>query len=484
MSLKSIRRTLIGHFRRSLIGGLLLLLPVALTYMIMRFLFDLVDGVLRPLIEWILGQFGIELTLPGPGIIAAVIIIYLIGAIATFRLGSKVVDLARTSLLRIPFLGTIYSANRQLVESFSGSSVTGFKRVVLVQFPRANAWSLGFLTGVTDAVGVDRLIMTYVPTAPLPNSGFVVLMPPKDVLDTDLSVPEAMQLIFSGGIVSPGTIRTKKIDVAEVERQIQQMELPSKAITKAVGESVSSVVSKATRISVKRLRRSSAKAVRAAGAARHGSGSVARDAMIGTMYAVDGLGARSVDDVRNAAMGVVLGVRDATGVTTKILHDVVAGAIHGGKGRDIENASVRGAAEGTMQVANSVGIPPDQAVSQISRAIVEALKDSEEELIEGAKATIKGIIAGTAISTENVLDAARLSGFELVYNAAGIGFADLGSLATAISEAAAEAGSELSLDAEGLANAASEGSLRAADEVSDSAGDAVRSAMGGKPDGG
>ena len=182
-------------------------------------------------------------------------------------------------------------------------------------------------------------------------------------------------------------------------------------------------------------------------------------------------------------MGVVLGVRDATGVTTKILHDVVAGAIQGGKGRDIENASVRGAAEGTMQVANSVGIPPDQAVSQISRAIVEALKDSEEELIEGAKATIKGIIAGTAISTENVLDAARLSGFELVYNAAGIGFADLGSLATAISEAAAEVGSELSLDAEGLANAASEGCLKAADEVSDSAGDAVRFAMGGKLNG-
>ena len=197
---------------------------MALTYVIVRFLFDLVDGLLSPWIQWTLGQFGIEWTLPGPGVVAAVVIVYLIGAFATFSLGSIVLDWARASLLRIPFIGTLYSANRQLIESFSGTSVTGFKRVVLVQFPRAEAWSLGFLTGVTDAAGAERLIMTYVPTAPLPNSGFVVLMRPEDVLDTDLSVPDAMQLLFSGGIISPRTISTRKIDVAEVERQIQEME--------------------------------------------------------------------------------------------------------------------------------------------------------------------------------------------------------------------------------------------------------------------
>ena len=215
---------MVRHIRRSLISGLLLLLPVALTYVIVRFLFDLVDGLLSPWIQWTLGQFGIEWTLPGPGVVAAVVIVYLIGAFATFSLGSIVLDWARASLLWIPFIGTLYSANRQLIECFSGTSVTGFKRVVLVQFPRAEAWSLGFLTGVTDAAGAERLIMTYVPTAPLPNSGFVVLTRPEDVLDTDLSVPDAMQLLFSGGIISPRTISARKIDVAEVERQIQEME--------------------------------------------------------------------------------------------------------------------------------------------------------------------------------------------------------------------------------------------------------------------
>ena len=126
-AVNSIRRSIGSHFRRSLISGLLLLIPVALTYVIIRFLFDLVDGFLGPWIRWVLEQFGIDWTLPGPGIIAAVVIIYLMGAFATFKVGRAAVDWARASLLRVPFVGTIYSANRQLIESFSGTSVTGFK---------------------------------------------------------------------------------------------------------------------------------------------------------------------------------------------------------------------------------------------------------------------------------------------------------------------------------------------------------------------
>ena len=461
--LDRIRHSLARHVRRSLISGVLLLLPVALTYVIIRFLFDLADGVLRPWIEWCLGQFGIEWTLPGPGVVAAVVIVYLVGALATFGLGRMAVDWARSSLLRVPFVGTVYSANRQLVESFSGTSTTGFKRVVLVQFPRAGAWSLGFLTGITDADGVERLIMTYVPTAPLPNSGFVVLMPPQDVLDTDLSVPDAMQLMFSGGIVSPSTIKTRKIDLEEVERQIRQTDLPANAIAEAVGRSVSAVASRATKLSVKRLRRSAAKAVRAATPGVHEPGPVARDAMMGAMHAVDVVGGRSVDQVRDATIGVVLGVRDAAGMTTRTLHDAVAGAILGGKGRDVENATVQGAAEGTMQVAASVGLPIDQAVTQISRATMASLEESDMDLIEGGKATMRGVISGAVAVREDVLSAARHCAYELVFNGAQAGLTDLDSLCAALGEVAAETGADLSLETRALANAVAEGVGQALD---------------------
>ena len=477
MTLNSIRHSLGSHIRGSLISGLLLLLPIALTYLIIRFVFDLADGVLRPWIEWIVRQFGFDLTLPGPGIVAAVIVVYLIGALVSFRLGRSVVDWARASLLRIPFVGTIYSANRQLVESFSGTSVTGFKRAVLVQFPRADSWSLGFLTGITDADGVDRLIMTYVPTAPLPNSGFVVLMSPRDVLDTDLTVPEAMQLIFSGGIVSPRTIKTREIDVAEVERQMQQADVPAKAITKAVGKSVSAAASGATRLSVGKLRRTSARALRGA---EHGSGSVARDAMIGAVEAVNEAGPHSIDRVRDATKGVVLGVGEATGMTTRVLRDAVSGAIQAGRGRDTQGATLQGAAEGTMEAASSVGIPAGQAVTEISRATVDALRDSEEDLIEGGKATMKGVIAGAATGSDNVFSAARRSAYELVSSAARIGLKDLGSLATALAEAAVEARVESFVDPVRLEKAIARGSVEAADEAGETAGDAVRSAMAGR----
>ncbi len=477
MTLNSIRRSLGSHIRGSLISGLLLLLPIALTYLIIRFVFDLVDGVLRPWIEWIVRQFGFDLTLPGPGIVAAVIVVYLIGALVSFRLGRSVVDWARASLLRIPFVGTIYSANRQLVESFSGTSVTGFKRVVLVQFPRADSWSLGFLTGIADADGVERLIMTYVPTAPLPNSGFVVLMPPKDVLDTDLTVPEAMQLIFSGGIVSPRTIRTRKIDVAEVERQMRQTELPAKAITKAVGKSVSAAASGATRLSVGKLRRTSARAVRDA---EHRSGSVARDAMIGAVEAVSEAGPYSIDRVRDATKGVVLGVGEATGMSTRVLRDAVSGAIQAARGRDTQAETLQGAAAGTVEAASSVGIPTDQAVAEISRATMDALGDSDEDLIKGGKATMKGVIAGAGTARENVLAAARHTAYELVSNAARIGLRDLGALATALAEAAVEARVESSVDPVRLQKAVARGSVVAAVEAGDNAGDAVRSAMAGR----
>ncbi len=217
---------LVGHVRLSLITGLILLIPVALTYLILRFMFDVVDGVLKPWLEWILERFGVDWTVPGPGFALALILIYLAGVfvafkVGHFKVGHMVVGKVQTTALRVPFVGTIYSATRQLVESFSGSTETGFKRVVLIEFPREHVWSLGFLTDIVTVHGVDRMAMVYVPTAPLPNSGFMALIPFEDVLDTDLSVPVAMQMVFSAGIVSPESIHTRKIDVPTLETEVR-----------------------------------------------------------------------------------------------------------------------------------------------------------------------------------------------------------------------------------------------------------------------
>lgn len=214
------------HFRRALINGLLLIVPVALTYFIVRFLFDLIDGLLRPSTDWSFTRFGLDWTVPGPGLLAAVILIYLVGMLTTFGLGKWAVDRLQRLFFRIPLIGTIYSTSHQLVESFTGTSTVGFQRVILVEFPKDNTWSIGFLTGISDVEGMDTLIRAYIPTAPFPNSGFVIFFRPEDVLDTDLSVPAAIQLVFSGGVVSPKAIGARKLNIAELKVAPQRPHAP------------------------------------------------------------------------------------------------------------------------------------------------------------------------------------------------------------------------------------------------------------------
>ena len=209
-----LRRRIGAHLRRTLITGSLLLIPVALTYLLLRFIFDLVDGVLQPGIQLLLERLGVDWTVPGLGVVVAVAFIYLAGFTFASAMGRRVVGWGQAAVLRMPLIGTVYSATRRLVESFSGTEETGFKRVVMVQYPRLGAWSIGFLTAITSTTAGGRYAVVYIPTAPLPNSGWVAVVPVDDVLDTDLSVRAAMQMVFSGGILSPDEIKTSKLEEA------------------------------------------------------------------------------------------------------------------------------------------------------------------------------------------------------------------------------------------------------------------------------
>ena len=213
--LRQPRKWLAVHLRRAFIAGSLLLVPVALTYLILVFIYDVVNGVLQPAVEEVFAWAGREdWAFPGVGLVAAVILIYLAGIVVARGLGVKTVRWVQGTTLRVPLIGTIYSASRQLVESFSGTGKTGFKRVVMVQYPRKGYWAIGFLTAITTNDAVERLAVVYIPTAPLPNSGWLALVPFSEVYDTDVTPQEAMRFVFSGGIVSPETIKMVKMPEA------------------------------------------------------------------------------------------------------------------------------------------------------------------------------------------------------------------------------------------------------------------------------
>ena len=187
-----------GHLRRALVRGLFVMIPAVLTYMVLKLLFDVVDGVLQPLVEKGLGS-----RIPGLGLLFLVVLIYLVGLLVANVLGRRMVELLKRGFLRIPVIGNVYSTAGKLIDSFSGSSDMGFKRVVAIEHPRKGAWTLGFLTSFIEEAPSKRMAIIYIPTAPMPNSGWVAILPVEEVYDTDLSIDTAMSLVLSGGITAP-----------------------------------------------------------------------------------------------------------------------------------------------------------------------------------------------------------------------------------------------------------------------------------------
>ena len=200
-----------GHIRATFIAGVLILVPVAITYVLVFWVFNSIDGLLQPIIEEITDRH-----IPGLGLLVLLIIVYLLGLIWTKRLGRRTIRTLQLFLLKIPLIGAVYGPARKLIESFTGESTAGFKRVVVVEYPKQGTWMIGFLTGISNVVPGTTMGVIYLPTAPTPNSGWVAMVPIQNIYDTTMTVQEAMSMVLSGGISSPVQIDLKPMDPLEV----------------------------------------------------------------------------------------------------------------------------------------------------------------------------------------------------------------------------------------------------------------------------
>ncbi|HGE69960.1 TPA: DUF502 domain-containing protein, partial [Candidatus Poribacteria bacterium] len=181
---QSFWRKLLNAVRRNIVAGLLFLLPIAITYLVLRFLFNTIDGVIYPAIQQILMYFAPRLArnLPrGTGIVILLILVYFIGLLGSNILGKWVGKFIQRLFLRVPIVGVIYSTAKQLIESFSGEGTTGFKRVVMIEYPRTNCWAIGFLTNLANDENGEQMALVYIPTTPTPNSGWLAIVPIEDV---------------------------------------------------------------------------------------------------------------------------------------------------------------------------------------------------------------------------------------------------------------------------------------------------------------
>ena len=204
------------HISRMILTGFLIMIPLIITYTIIVFLIGIIDGVLAPYISLFFGGKRIF----GLGALVLLLLVYAVGMLSTRYFGQKLGDAIQNFVMRMPVVGSLYSSARRLIESLAGTkdSSTGFKRVVMIEHPRKGMWCIGFLTSIVEISNTQTMATVYIPTAPTPNSGFVVMVTYKEVQDTDLTVQEAMSMVLSGGIIAPESFNKKSITSEDVEK--------------------------------------------------------------------------------------------------------------------------------------------------------------------------------------------------------------------------------------------------------------------------
>jgi uncharacterized membrane protein len=194
-----------GGFKTKVVSGVLVLVPLAATFYLLRGMFNFVAGILLPVIDPAVEGWP-PIWRDSLSVVVLLVLVYLVGLLAAHVAGRRVLTLMDGIFLRLPVVRTIYRATKQVADAFEGSNTKAFKSVVLIEFPRTGVRSLGFLTSRIESVDGRKWCMVFVPTTPNPTSGFLQAVPEDDLIQTKMTVEDAMKTIISLGVlVPPGT---------------------------------------------------------------------------------------------------------------------------------------------------------------------------------------------------------------------------------------------------------------------------------------
>ncbi len=190
--------------RRQFLTGILVIMPIGVTIWLLVWIFNSIDNILQPLASSILGR-----TIPGLGFVIMIVLVYLVGVMASTVGARRLVNYGESLLGRVPIVRPIYSSIKQIVDSFSTSGKTGFKQVVVAEFPMKGTRTIGFVTNESLNKAGEKLLYIFIPTAPNPTSGFLQIVREEDVIQVDMSVGDALKMVMSAGKVLPVEISDK-----------------------------------------------------------------------------------------------------------------------------------------------------------------------------------------------------------------------------------------------------------------------------------
>ena len=199
MSEPSLKKSIFAKIRNNFIAGVVVLIPIGITLYLTLFIIRISSKVIPKEIN---PNNYLPFDIPGVEILIALLIITFIGWLSLSFLGKKFFELFNNILKKIPILRTIYSAIGQMTESFTKTD-NKQKSVVLLEYPRKGVWAVGFATKENEGLIKEKikedLINVFVPTTPNPTSGFLLLVPKKDLIFLDISFEQASKFIVSAG---------------------------------------------------------------------------------------------------------------------------------------------------------------------------------------------------------------------------------------------------------------------------------------------
>jgi uncharacterized membrane protein len=192
--------------KRYIVAGLLVWVPILVTVLVLRFLWELIDQSVALIPHNFQPEVLFGFNVPGFGVFVSLLVLLLTGVFAANFLGRKVVDFSEKILGQIPLVRSIYKAVKQSMQVIFSPAGRSFRQVVMIEYPRPGIWSLGFVTNEGDSYfqkmdspQVRDTLTIFVPTTPNPTSGFLLFLPRQDVHFIDVAVEEALKTIISLG---------------------------------------------------------------------------------------------------------------------------------------------------------------------------------------------------------------------------------------------------------------------------------------------
>jgi len=208
------KRGSVARLRNYFLTGIAVTAPIAITLWILIGIIELIDEIVVPLLpdvynpaKYFHAYFGVEVNIPGFGLVVVVLGLTLIGFLAAGFIGRLFVRSSERLVNRMPVVRSVYGALKQIFETVLESSSRSFREVVLVEYPRRGIWAIAFITSTTEGevqnTITDEVVNIFLPTTPNPTSGFLLFVPRNELVSLDMTVEEGIKMVVSAGLVTP-----------------------------------------------------------------------------------------------------------------------------------------------------------------------------------------------------------------------------------------------------------------------------------------